>query len=69
METLLITLAAGVMTTLSGVVAFLYKKWDDERTGRLADAKEVNQKITSPIADLTEMNKKIYDAISKKRGK
>lgn len=70
MDQLLVTLAAGVMTTLSGVIVFLYKELSKERAARLSDAKEVNKKITSPIADVTDMTEKIYAALhDKKRGK
>lgn len=70
MEAMIYTLGAGVITSLTGVVVFLFKKWDSERDKRLQDAVEARTKLTEPINQLISLNEKIYDALpTDKRGK
>lgn len=72
MDTMLITLAGGVIATLSTVVTILWKKNNELYDARITDLKEIGTRSDQTSKEIIDMSKKIYDALPKntdKRGK
>lgn len=70
MDTILITLAGGVISSLAGAVVVLWKKNNELQDKRLEDQKEINNKIVPSLSEVADVTKAIYDALpGKKRSK
>lgn len=69
MDTLVVTLASGVIATLATAVGVLWKKNNELQDKRLEDQKLVNEKLTETLPIIADTTKAIYDALpGKKRG-
>jgi hypothetical protein len=70
MDTMLITLAAGVIATLSTAVGILWKKNNELYEARITDLKDIGTRSDATSKEIIDMSKKIYKALpTNKKGK